>query len=71
MIPAYRSKAEPSALFRLGEGRLHAYHSGDCLLLSSPDKTVRYALRGMEAQILSYLVSKGYGEIRRVEWSAE
>jgi hypothetical protein len=60
-----------SALFRLEEGRLHAHKSGEVLFLSSPDKTVRYALKGMEAQILSYLASRGHGDLRRVLWSAE
>jgi hypothetical protein len=60
-----------SALFRLGEGRLQASKSGDCLLLHTSDKTVRCALRGMEPQILSYLAARGHGELRRVRWSAE
>ena len=70
-LPPCDLTGQISALFRLGEGRLHACKSGDCLLLSTTDKTVRYALRGMEVQILSYLASKGHREIRRVAWSAE
>jgi len=56
--------------FRLGAGRLTAWKAGEALVLSSSDKTVRYALQGMEGQILSFLASKGHAELRRVVWSA-
>jgi len=70
-LPPCDLTGQISAVFRLESGRLQAQMSGDALILSSHDKTVRYALSGMEAQILSYLASKGYGAIRRVIWSAE
>ena len=67
--------ADPAALivgsFGLPEGQLYAAKRGDALCLYSGDKMVRCALRGMEGHILSYLASKGHGELRRVVWSAE
>ena len=68
-LPPCDLTGQLSAAFRLGEGRLSARKSGDVLVLSSPDKTVRYALEGMEGQILSFLASKGHAELRRVVWS--
>jgi hypothetical protein len=58
------------ATFHLPPGSLAASREGEALVLSSQDKTVRFALAGLEPQILRFLASRGYGELRRVKWSA-
>jgi len=72
-----REKAPPAevaallqATFHLPPGSLAASREGEALVLSSRDKTVRFALMGLEFQILRFLASHGYGELRRVRWSA-
>ena len=72
-----REKAPPAevtallqATFHLPPGSLAASIEGEILLLSSQDKTVRFALTGLEFQILRFLASHGYRALRRVRWSA-
>ena len=57
--------------FRLRSGSLAAVKRGDTLELASDEKMVRFALQGMEGQILGWLLARGHKEIRRVTWSAE
>jgi hypothetical protein len=57
--------------FRLRSGSLDAVRRGDTLELASSEKMVRFALQGMEGQILGWLLARGHKEIRRVTWSAE
>ena len=71
-----REKAPPAevaallqATFHLPPGSLAARKEGDLLVLSTLDKTVRFAMDGMESQILRFLASRGCGELRRVRWS--
>lgn len=71
-----REKAPPAevaallqATFHLLPGSLTASIEGEILVLSSQDKTVRFALDGLEVPILRFLSTRGYGQLRRVQWS--
>ena len=71
-----REKAPPAevgallqATFHLPPGSLAACREGETLVLSARDKTVRFALDGLESPILRFLASRGYVELRRVRWS--
>lgn len=67
--PADLSALVQSAL-HLSTGKLEACREGDDLVLTTSDKTVRLALRGMESQVLAYLARKGHEGMRRMRWSA-
>ena len=56
--------------FSLPAAALKVRQDGGCLVLSTADKTVRYALTGMEGNLLRWLSEEGYSEIRSVRWSA-
>ena len=56
--------------FHLPAGALKARRDGDALVLCAPDKTVRFALEGMEQQVLGYCAARGHHGLRRVRWSA-
>lgn len=57
--------------FHLDEDALKTRRRNDVLLLSTEDRAVRFALTGMEAEILGWLHRNGHEDIRRVAWSAE
>lgn len=59
------------AAFHLHEDDLKARLKNDVLLLSTEDRSVRFALTGMEGEILGWLHRNGHEDIRRVAWSAE
>lgn len=56
--------------FHLPAGAVRARRDGDDLVLCAPDKTVRFALEGMEEQVLGYCAARGHRGLRRVRWSA-
>ena len=57
--------------FHLQEDALRARQRNDVLVLYTEDKAVRFALTGMEGEILGWLHRNGHDDIRRVAWSAE
>jgi hypothetical protein len=57
--------------FHLPPGALSARMNGDMLLISTSDKTVRFALSGLEPEILRMVQGRGFKNVRRVSWSAE
>ena len=57
--------------FHLQEDALRARQKNDVLVLFTEDKAVRFALTGMEGEILGWLHRNGHDDIRRVAWSAE
>jgi hypothetical protein len=59
------------AAFRLQAGDVEARRRGDALQLTPRDRTIRFALEGMEPQILAWLTGRGEHGIRRITWSAE
>jgi hypothetical protein len=44
---------------------------GDTAHMVSADKTVRFALKGLDREVLSWLREHGHAEIRRISWPAE
>jgi hypothetical protein len=57
--------------FHLREDALRTRRKNDVLVLYTEDKAVRFALTGMEGEILGWLHRNGHDDIRRVAWSAE
>ena len=57
--------------FHLPPGALSTRIKGDHLTICTSDKTVRFALGGLEQEILSMVQGRGFKHIRRVSWSAE
>jgi hypothetical protein len=57
--------------FHLEEDTLKTRRKNDVLILSTEDRAVRFALTGMEGEILGWLHRNGHEDIRRVAWSAE
>ncbi len=58
------------AAFHLPAASFEARRDGEALVLSTSDRTVRFALQDMDEQILGFLASRGYAGLRRVRWSA-
>ncbi len=73
-VRAKQPAAEPSeilrAAFRLPAGSLTARREDRTLVLASSDKTVRFALQGMEEELLRHLAARGHSDLRGVRWSA-
>jgi hypothetical protein len=57
--------------FHLPPGALSTKMKGDLLTISTSDKTVRFALSGLEPEILRMVQSRGFKNVKRVSWSAE
>lgn len=57
--------------FRLPPGSLMVFLRGDTAHMVSADKTVRFALKGLDREVLSWLREHGHAEIRRISWPAE
>jgi len=55
--------------FRLPAGSLEARREGDVIVLSARDKTIRFALQGMEEHVLGLCESRGHSGLRRIRWS--
>jgi hypothetical protein len=68
-VPPAEVAALLQATFHLRPGSLAASIEGEILVLSSQDKTVRFALDGLECPMLRFLARHGYGQLRRVRWS--
>jgi hypothetical protein len=69
-VPRGSLSAQIQAAFRLPPGSLSVRRDGDFIVLSSQDKTVQFALRGMEGKILGFLSSTGQVRLKGVRWSA-
>ena len=69
-VPVADLASHLQAAFHLPAASLDARRDGEALVLSSSDKTVRFALQDMDQQILGFLASRGYAGLRRVRWSA-
>jgi len=70
-LPAGDLSSAFQAAFHLQPGAVEARRRGDALELKPRDKTIQFALAGLEPQILSWLEQRGVDGVGRVTWSAE